>query len=61
MSAADSEAAVERLATIRKDMGGDNFAAFAFVVLGMLGWQAPEVLTFLLDRAEERLTAEATS
>ena len=55
MSATESEAAIERLASIRKDKGVEDFAKYAFLVLGILGWQQPEVLTFLLDRADERV------
>lgn len=49
------EVAIERLAAIRKDKGAENFGAYAFLALGILGWQQPDVLTFLLDRADERI------
>ena len=57
MTAAESQAAVERLAHIRKDQGAEDFAAYAFLVLGLLGWQQPEVLHFLLDQADKKLEA----
>lgn len=52
MSAADSEAAVHRLA----EFAGlyDNpteRAQHMFLALGILAWNAPEVLNFILDRA----------
>lgn len=56
MSAAESEAAIERLAEKRRDLGAEDFAAYAFLVLGLLGWQEPQVLEFILDRADERMT-----
>ena len=58
MRAADSEAAVERLAAKREELGADDFADYAFLTLGLLGWQAPEVLTFLLDRADAATAPE---
>lgn len=54
MSAPESEAALARLAAKREELGAEDFAAYAFLVLGLLGWQEPAVLTFLLDRADER-------
>lgn len=58
MSAAESEAAIERLATIRTEAGAEKFAAYAFLALGILGWQQPDVLNFLLDRADEKAGRE---
>lgn len=55
MSAAESEAAISRLAETRQAMGPQDFAAYAFLVLGILGWQEPAVLNFILDRADERI------
>lgn len=55
MSAAESRAAIDRLAEKRKEHGAEDFGAYAFLMLGILGWHQPDVLTFLLDRADERL------
>lgn len=52
MSAAQSEAAVERLAAIRHSLGAEDFGAYAFLALGLLAHQAPEVVKFVLDRAD---------
>lgn len=52
MSAAQSEAAVDRVAAKREDLGAEAFGAFAFMVLGLLAHQAPEVVEFLFDLAE---------
>lgn len=53
MSAADSEAAVDRLAEYasRHDEPAER-AQHLFLALGILGWNAPDVLNFILDRAE---------
>lgn len=59
MSAADSKAVVDRLAAKRQGLGAEDFGAYAFLVLGMLAYQAPDVAEFLLDRADERLTGGA--
>lgn len=59
MSAAESEAAVDALAAKRREMGINDFSRYAFVALGILGWNAPEVLTFVLDRADEQIEASA--
>lgn len=56
MTAAQSEAAIERLAQIRQSQGAEDFAAYAFLVLGLLGWHAPEVLDFVLDQADQKIT-----
>lgn len=56
MSAADSRAAVDRLAAKRTDLGAEDFGAYAFLVLGLLAGHAPEVVQFVLDRADERTT-----
>lgn len=53
MSAAKSEAAVARVAGLRKELGAEDFGAYAFLVLGLLAHQAPEVVEFILDRADE--------
>lgn len=52
MSAYDSEAAVNRLAEKRKELGAEDFGAYAFLALGMLGVHSPDVLNFILDRAD---------
>lgn len=52
MSAAQSEAAVERVAGKRRELGEGDFSAYAFLALGLLGWNAPGVLQFILDRAD---------
>ena len=52
MSAAESRAAVERVASIRKELGAEDFGVYAFLALGMLAHQAPEVVEFMLDRAD---------
>lgn len=56
MSAVESEAAVARLAAKRAELGAEDFGAYAFLVLGLLAHQAPEVVTFVLDRADGMLT-----
>lgn len=58
MSAAESEAVIDRLATARKDMGAQDFAAYAFLTLGLLAWHAPDVVTFILDRADAQIGAK---
>lgn len=55
MSAAASEAAVERVAAKRQELGAEDFAAYALLALGMLGYAEPDVLHFVLDRADEKL------
>jgi hypothetical protein len=62
MSAAHSEAVLDRVAQRRRE-GAEEFAAYAFLVFGILGFQAPEVLEFVMDRADMMLpppTSEAT-
>lgn len=59
MSTVQSETAVDRVAAKRKQLGAEDFGAYAFLVLGMLAHQAPEVVDFLLNRADE-LTAQCT-
>lgn len=60
MSAAQSEAAVARVAEKRRELGAEDFAAYAFLVLGMLAHQAPEVVTFLLDQADKKIAPDTT-
>lgn len=57
MSAADSEAVIDRLAAAHKDMGAEDFAAYAFLTLGLLAWHAPDVVAFILDRADAQIGA----
>jgi hypothetical protein len=54
MSAADSQAAVDRLVTIHNDLGHD-FGTYALLALSILGWNSPEVLAFILDRTDAKL------
>ena len=56
MSSADSKAAVDRVAAKRTDLGAADFAAYAFLALGILAHQAPEVVEFILDRADSLTT-----
>lgn len=55
MSAVESQGAVDRVASTRRALGTENFASFAVVALGLLGWQSPDVLHFLLDQTERQL------
>jgi uncharacterized membrane protein len=57
VSAAQSEAVVDRLAAKHKELGAEDFAAYAFLTLGLLAHHAPEVVAFILDRADERTTS----
>lgn len=59
MSAAESAAAVDRVAAKRQELGAEDFSAYAFFVLGLLAYHAPEIAAFVMDRAEERLFEEA--
>jgi hypothetical protein len=52
MSAAESKAAVDRVAAKRKELGAEAFGAYAFLALGGLAHQAPEVVQFVLDQAD---------
>ena len=54
MSAAQSEAAVDRLAAKRTELGVEGFAQYAFLAFALLAYNAPEVAEFILDRADER-------
>ena len=56
MSAAASEAAVDRVAAKRQELGAEDFGAYAFLVLGMLAHHAPEVVNFMMDRADANLS-----
>lgn len=55
MSAAESRAAVDRVAGKRQELGAEDFGAYAFLVLGMLAYHAPETVAFMMDRADEQL------
>lgn len=57
MSAHESEAAVDRVAAKRTELGAEDFGAYAFLVLAMLAYSSPETVNFLLDRADERTTS----
>lgn len=62
MSAADTRAVIERFANTRRELGAEDFAAYAFLAMGLLADQAPEVLSFILDRTDSLLApAGATS
>lgn len=52
--ATDAKAAIDRLAEKRRELGWEDFAAYAFLALGTLGANAPDVLTFILDQADAR-------
>ncbi|GAA4120564.1 hypothetical protein GCM10022215_24340 [Nocardioides fonticola] len=54
MSAAQSKAAVDRVADKRAQLGAESFGAYAFLVLAMLAHQAPEVVEFVMDQADRR-------
>lgn len=53
MSAVDSATAVARVGEKRAELGAEDFAAYAFLALGLLAHQAPEVVQFILDRADD--------
>lgn len=57
--AAESRAAVDRVVSIRKELGAEDFGAYAFLVLGMLAHHAPEVVEFMLDRADALTLGES--
>lgn len=59
MSAADSEAAIDRMAAKRQEMGGKDFAAYAFLALGILAHHSPDVVEFIFDRADNMLATPA--
>lgn len=54
-SAAESAAAVDRVAAKREELGAVEFGAYAFMVLGLLAHQAPEVVEFLLTQADRQI------
>lgn len=55
MSATASQAAVEKVAAKRQELGAEDFGAYAFLVLGLLAYHAPEVVEFVMDRADSQL------
>lgn len=55
MTLAESLVVVARLGSKRQELGAEDFGAYAFLALGILAYHAPDALTFLLDRADERL------
>ena len=55
MSADESKAAVERIAAKCKELGDEDFGTYAFLALGFLAWNAPDVLHFIFDRADAQL------
>lgn len=59
MSAVESRAVIERFAETRRELGAEDFAAYAFLALGILADQAPEVLSFVLDRTDGLLGASS--
>jgi hypothetical protein len=61
MSARESEAAVDRVAAKRAELGAEDFGAYAFLALALLAHQAPEVVQFILDRTDERATPTTTT
>jgi hypothetical protein len=60
MSAAESRAVIDRMVGVRKELGAEDFAAYAVLTFGILADQAPEVLTFILDRADSLLGKAAS-
>lgn len=56
MSAVDTARAIERLADKREELGVEDFSAYTFLAFGILAGQAPEVVEFILDRADEAVT-----
>lgn len=59
MSTAESKMAVDRVAAKRKELGAEDFGAYAFLALGILAHQAPEVVEFVMDRADSFLSEES--
>ena len=55
MSGQHSKDVIDRMAAMRREMGAENFATYAFLALGILAWSAPEVVEFAFDRANERI------
>jgi hypothetical protein len=58
VSAAYSAAAVDRVAEKRRQMGAEDFGAYAFLVLGLLAHHEPDVVEFILDRADEQMGSD---
>lgn len=58
MARVDQRAALDRLGKKLSEMEGKDHAGYMFLVLGILGSYAPDVLQFLMDRADEKLAAK---
>lgn len=54
----DQRQALDRLGNKLAAMPGEDHAAYMFLALSILGQNAPDVLTFLLDRADAKLDGE---
>lgn len=57
MSAADTQAVIDRIGAKRAELGAEDFAAYAFLALGILSGSAPEVVEFIFDRADDALSS----
>lgn len=55
MSAAQTEAVMTRLAGRLEPMTHEQGRAYLFLAFGILAHQAPEVVDFVLDRADDRV------
>lgn len=55
MSAAHSRAVVDRLVAKHNVLGPEDFAAYAFLAFGILAHHAPEVVEFVLERADQQV------
>lgn len=51
----DNGEAMERLTTKLKELGHDEVGAYFLLFMAILAKNAPDVLTFLMDRADTRL------
>lgn len=54
MSSADSQAALDRIAARLADRDATEGRAYLFLAFAILAYQSPEVVEFILDRADER-------
>lgn len=59
MSAADTHRTIDRVVAKRRELGSEDFAAYTVLMLSVLAGQAPEVVGFLMDRADEYLAEGA--
>ena len=55
MSAAHTEAVLQRLADRLEPMTHEQGRGYLFLAVGILAHQAPEVVEFILDRADEQV------